>query len=880
MAADNRKFRKPNFTEKELNVLATTVMQHHHILYGDPTKGVFRKEIKDQVWNSVLSKVNKVSTEKRTLTEIKNKWKRCQPVPKTGFGLKKIVLARSEDLDTMPLQQRLSQSQGEPSHLTPNQESLLQTLPLSPTKLKVTRQSKPTSSSMVAPMPQSSQVCLKWNSHHNNMQTSFPNLLLKEQYVDVTLVADGKTLKCHRMILSSCSPYFETVLEGITPLQHPVLFMKDIPFWILKALCDFMYAGEVHISQDKLPELLKAAAILKIKGLGTTTMAEDPKKDTSEIKKESETNKSENLIKQETSNQVPMILKPTKPELGRPAKRKDEKKLIYTTQPSKPGDDTSKRIPTKIIAKFDLPTMQKVGSQSRFILRSVVGTKSSPTQMTYVRKPDLHTQKSSEKSLTQDNIIDPLDLLEPVYEEFAKDDPPFVVRNTNSKLRDKSGASARKSMTRKVRKRRYTEYSDEEEETSSPVFQSRKGTRSRPNVKVPKYFDTENERSKESSEATIVREPHTDQGDPLVPMVEIKTEPVDLDEGAIEIEDNLVNYNAQDQTHDEEIIGNYDSPLVNQCKPKVPQPLILDVHTVAEPNAKSTAPVESTTSQLIISNVQSMAELLDEPSPKENEDVNDREQSKNDDYPDSTSRIHVAIGVRSLDELKAPKDISEHDEKVNEDLTKTEETPSNYMMENNGNVDETTHESNEHSSGRLGSLGSVESKIERIEIKSVETLSQSTMDILSENVISKEEEVPNTDEQELDKELSEQSKHFDINSIKGSESEECISRESSDLIKAVDNNEFETILKNSFEGNCEMPEVVETTQQEQMENSETNSEILNFQSNEGELEKHSKEVEDALIPEGCSKNTGDSDVTLEAIVKDLSESLNNKEDAP
>lgn len=66
------------------------------------------------------------------------------------------------------------------------------------------------------------------------------------------------------MILSSCSPYFEEVLNGIGPFQHPVLFMKDIPFWILKALCDFMYAGEVHILQDKLQELLNVATTLKV----------------------------------------------------------------------------------------------------------------------------------------------------------------------------------------------------------------------------------------------------------------------------------------------------------------------------------------------------------------------------------------------------------------------------------------------------------------------------------------------------------------------------------------------------------------------------------------------------------------------------------------
>ncbi|KAF2891275.1 hypothetical protein ILUMI_14898, partial [Ignelater luminosus] len=65
------------------------------------------------------------------------------------------------------------------------------------------------------------------------------------------------------MILSSCSTYFEEILSGITPLQHPVIILKGTPFWILKALIDFMYAGEINIDQNKLPELLDVAELLK-----------------------------------------------------------------------------------------------------------------------------------------------------------------------------------------------------------------------------------------------------------------------------------------------------------------------------------------------------------------------------------------------------------------------------------------------------------------------------------------------------------------------------------------------------------------------------------------------------------------------------------------
>lgn len=43
--------------------------------------------------------------------------------------------------------------------------------------------------------------------------------------------------------------------------------MKDVKFQELRAMMDYMYRGEVNISQDQLAALLKAAESLQIKGL-------------------------------------------------------------------------------------------------------------------------------------------------------------------------------------------------------------------------------------------------------------------------------------------------------------------------------------------------------------------------------------------------------------------------------------------------------------------------------------------------------------------------------------------------------------------------------------------------------------------------------------
>jgi Cys2His2 zinc finger developmental/cell cycle regulator len=110
------------------------------------------------------------------------------------------------------------------------------------------------------------QYCLKWNTHHNNLLAVFEDLLNNEAFVDVTLACDGLHLKAHKVVLSACSPYFQSLLFS-TPDTHPIIFLKDVRFNEMKALLEFMYRGEVYIDRDSLSSLLKVAESLRIKGL-------------------------------------------------------------------------------------------------------------------------------------------------------------------------------------------------------------------------------------------------------------------------------------------------------------------------------------------------------------------------------------------------------------------------------------------------------------------------------------------------------------------------------------------------------------------------------------------------------------------------------------
>ncbi|XP_071440958.1 uncharacterized protein [Hetaerina americana] len=115
---------------------------------------------------------------------------------------------------------------------------------------------------MMAPQ----QFCVRWNSHQSNLQSAFPKLLTNEHFADVTLACEARSIRCHKVVLSACSAYFESLLVS-NPCQHPIVFMKDMRHRDLRALVDFMYRGEVNVSQEELASLLRAAEALQIRGL-------------------------------------------------------------------------------------------------------------------------------------------------------------------------------------------------------------------------------------------------------------------------------------------------------------------------------------------------------------------------------------------------------------------------------------------------------------------------------------------------------------------------------------------------------------------------------------------------------------------------------------
>ncbi|KAJ2954124.1 hypothetical protein O0L34_g2346 [Tuta absoluta] len=110
------------------------------------------------------------------------------------------------------------------------------------------------------------QYSLRWNNHQPNFISMFTSLLNTQTLVDVTLAAEGKHLQAHKVVLSACSNYFQALFMD-NPSRHPIVILKDVTFADLRTMVDFMYYGEVHVTEEQLPQVLDTAKTLKIKGL-------------------------------------------------------------------------------------------------------------------------------------------------------------------------------------------------------------------------------------------------------------------------------------------------------------------------------------------------------------------------------------------------------------------------------------------------------------------------------------------------------------------------------------------------------------------------------------------------------------------------------------
>jgi len=110
---------------------------------------------------------------------------------------------------------------------------------------------------------------LSWDDFGSNIRESFKGFRDEQEYFDVTLACDdGSTIEAHKMILSAGSQLFKNIFRK-SKHPSPFVYFKGINRLYLDYVLDFLYNGEVNISQEELSKFLETAKELQVKGLQT-----------------------------------------------------------------------------------------------------------------------------------------------------------------------------------------------------------------------------------------------------------------------------------------------------------------------------------------------------------------------------------------------------------------------------------------------------------------------------------------------------------------------------------------------------------------------------------------------------------------------------------
>ena len=108
---------------------------------------------------------------------------------------------------------------------------------------------------------------LTWSSYSDHLKSMMKELMMNEDFSDVTLVTeDKKQIKANIYILTACSPVFKDILKK-DKNSSPIIYLRGIQYTELESIMQFIYLGETTFHEELMDEFLSVAKSLEIKEL-------------------------------------------------------------------------------------------------------------------------------------------------------------------------------------------------------------------------------------------------------------------------------------------------------------------------------------------------------------------------------------------------------------------------------------------------------------------------------------------------------------------------------------------------------------------------------------------------------------------------------------
>ncbi|KAG5679411.1 hypothetical protein PVAND_008978 [Polypedilum vanderplanki] len=95
--------------------------------------------------------------------------------------------------------------------------------------------------------------------------SNFQNLFKQEKFSDITIVCEKTKVRCHRIVLSASSFYFEDLFTLLEDVNHSVIVLKDINKDQLMKALEFMYVGKIIVHPRDMVEFRMLVEYFKLK---------------------------------------------------------------------------------------------------------------------------------------------------------------------------------------------------------------------------------------------------------------------------------------------------------------------------------------------------------------------------------------------------------------------------------------------------------------------------------------------------------------------------------------------------------------------------------------------------------------------------------------
>ena len=106
---------------------------------------------------------------------------------------------------------------------------------------------------------------LTWHTYSDHLKSMMKELMMNEDYSDVTLVTeDKKQIKANISILSACSPVFKDILKK-EKNSCTIMYLRGIQYSEIESILQFIYLGEASFNEERMDELIAVAKSLEIK---------------------------------------------------------------------------------------------------------------------------------------------------------------------------------------------------------------------------------------------------------------------------------------------------------------------------------------------------------------------------------------------------------------------------------------------------------------------------------------------------------------------------------------------------------------------------------------------------------------------------------------